>query len=729
MTTPEKARSVPTTEDEVSAGSLTDVHAISGVKQLWAETLGDPHICIAVLDGPVDQSDPSLAGANLTQVDILPSSLAGRELMTEHGTHVASIIFGQHDGPVKGIAPRCRGLILPIFRYGRTGSVSPCSQLDLARAISHAIQHGAHIINISGGQFMPSGQAHPILTDAVRSCTKAGVLVVAAAGNEGCRCLHIPGALPSVLAVGAMNARGQPLEFSNWGDAYQTQGVLAPGENIVGASPSSGTAAHSGTSFATPIVSGVAGLLLSAQLKRGQSPDSQLVREAILKSVLGCEHQAVPDCRRLLAGRLNIPGAVSALRQGEITMSDQVEIKPIDESGPSEAFQDPHPDGSATEGGRTTPSQAPVVAVGQEPNEAHAPGGPQVLASTSTSPAAASMLPSQPRIGTMADAPALVPAACTCEGGGAGPAQFVFALGTLGIDFGTEVRRDYFLSTYGDDARFRASVLSPAGIHQLLTLRIAPEFPFPEFMFESEKIIWTLNHDETPIYAIQPTSPFASIAYDRLVGFLGDQIEFEDGFKERLRAEEEHPGRQEEERWKADERRVRTSIAGTLGGHVTLLTGQVVPVVYPDLRGMFNWGTDALVRDLTADQSESAREDLRARLGRVLNRFYYDFRNLGLTPHDRALNYSMTFGANLRRALSRVRAEEGERQDKRFELDSIDVAKSPICRPDSDCWDVKLVFFDSMQPWQSLRLVIQFALDLSDAVPVAIGPPRTWFIR
>nr|WP_322717361.1 S8 family serine peptidase [Nostoc sp. ChiQUE02]MDZ8230215.1 S8 family serine peptidase [Nostoc sp. ChiQUE02] len=103
-----------------------------------------------------------------------------------------------------------------------------------------------------------------------------------------CSRLHVPAALSSVLAVGAMNAQGLPFDFSNWGDAYQTQGILAPGENILGAAPGGGTALKSGTSFATPIVSGIVALLLSLQLQRGEQPNPHAVRDAILKSALPC---------------------------------------------------------------------------------------------------------------------------------------------------------------------------------------------------------------------------------------------------------------------------------------------------------------------------------------------------------------------------------------------------------------------------------------------------------
>ncbi len=177
----------------LAATTALDVTAIHGLKELWAETLGDPRICIAVLDGPVDLTHPSFAGADLTQIETLASGKAGSEPVAEHGTHVASVIFGRHDGPVKGVAPRCRGLIAPIFKDMISGSPAPCSQVDLARALLQAVQAGANIINVSGGQFSPSGTAHPILADAVRTCAESGVLIVAAAGNQGCDCLHIPG--------------------------------------------------------------------------------------------------------------------------------------------------------------------------------------------------------------------------------------------------------------------------------------------------------------------------------------------------------------------------------------------------------------------------------------------------------------------------------------------------------------------------------------------------------
>ena len=146
---------------------------LTGIRELWAETVGDPAICIAVLDGPVDLSHPSLKATKLTQMETLVPGTADLGMASRHGTHIASVIFGRHDGPVPGLAPRCRGVLLPIFQSVGEQSSQLCSQLDLARAITQAVQQGADVVNISGGQFSPSGTAHPLLADVVRDCAGA----------------------------------------------------------------------------------------------------------------------------------------------------------------------------------------------------------------------------------------------------------------------------------------------------------------------------------------------------------------------------------------------------------------------------------------------------------------------------------------------------------------------------------------------------------------------------
>ena len=185
-----KWQSIEDSDTAKSSSAEDIVSALPGLDSLWAESIGNPDVCVAVLDGPVDLSHPCFDSAKLTRLETLVSGVADEGAASSHGTHVASVIFGQHGGPIRGIAPGCRGLIVPVFSDGTGGSLAPCSQIDLARAITQAVQHGAHVINISGGQFASSGEAHPFLNNAIQLCADSGVLIVAAAGNDGCECLH-----------------------------------------------------------------------------------------------------------------------------------------------------------------------------------------------------------------------------------------------------------------------------------------------------------------------------------------------------------------------------------------------------------------------------------------------------------------------------------------------------------------------------------------------------------
>lgn len=266
--------------------------------------------------------------------------------------------------------------------------------------------------------------------------------------------------------------------------------------------------------------------------------------------------------------------------------------------------------------------------------------------------------------------------------GGNGP-PLVFALGTLGYDFGSEARRDSIAQHMEGN---------PGDPDQLLAY-------LDKNPSEAAAIIWTLNLDATPIYAIQPHGPFANEVYQRLRQFLREQTT---GGVERV------------------------SIAGVLIGKAQLMSGQTVPVIWPELRCMYSWTTAALVeavggkppsKSADAQEREAYAQKAEA-VTNFLQRVYDELRNLGVTSQERAMNYAAANIANASNIFESALKMS-------LELHSIEVAPSPICRPGSDCWDVKLLFFDPENVLRAKR-VYSFTVDVSDICPVMVGQVRSW---
>lgn len=648
---------------------------IPGLKKLWSETRGDPKICVAVLDGIVDQNHPCFDGANLTR---LPSLVLGEAnangSMSAHGTHVASIIFGQPESPVTGIAPHCRGLIIPVF----ADESLKLSQLDLSRAIEQAVNNGAHIINVSAGQLTDEGEAETWLEKAIQLCQENNVLLIAATGNDGCECLHVPASLPTVLAVGAMDDQGKPVDFSNWGEAYQKQGILAPGKDILGAKPGGGTIKLSGTSFATPIVSGVAALLLSLQIKRGEKPDPQKVKNALLQSATPCNPKDTDDLSRCLMGKLNILDAIEYLT-GE-TMSEDLELESVEASGCScqnNQISESEIESQAPTTEQIIPNEVTTSEIGQ--TSVNIPPLPQQFTTQTT----------------MSNRPSNFVTASEAPSELAGK-NLVYALGVLGYDFGSEARRDSFKQLMpGVSIEGTMIPSNPYDARQMVDY-------LGENLPEAKALIWTLNLELTPIYAIEPVGGFSRDVYEVLQSLLDGQIQAE-----------------------TDPEFVqRVSIPGVLTGRsVKLFSGQVVPVVeINNTRGLYGWKVNSLVSaaidSVQAEASDAQEDAIRRTLSSFLNRIYYDLRNLGTTSQDRALNFAST---NAFQAATTFAQAVGAG----MELDSITVEKSPFCRLDSDCWDVKLKFFDPENSRRAKK-IYRFTIDVSDTIPVTLGEVRSW---
>jgi cyanobactin maturation PatA/PatG family protease len=704
--------------------------ALPDLGLLHQDSRGDAEIVIAVLDGPVAADHPALRGADLRLLDTLVQEPAGLGPMSRHGTHVTSLIFGQPGSPVEGVAPRCRGLLVPVFRDAQQQRLP---QLDLARAIEQSVQEGAHIINVSGGERSPDGEPEGPLRHALEFCADRGVLVVAAAGNDGCECLHVPAAFPSVLAVGASGPDGQPLATSNWGERYRANGVLAPGERIEGAVPGGGTLEMSGSSFATPLVSGVVALLLGYQQRRPGAVSPGGAADLVRMTARPCLPRASPACQRDYRGSLDIPAARAAVLGGtEMTEASSVQVSSQPETV---AGNSPDPPGESPAGPgpgpvSASPGAAPSGPAGALPAmAAAAPPGGAVTASCAAPEPPATLEPS----GESSDGDPGAPAPCGCKNG---KKSYVYALGQVGFDFGTEARRDTFRQLMppvivrpGNGGPQQQVAPNPYAIDQLTDY-------LDDRPSECTKLIWTLNLDLTPIYAVVAESDaYADEVYKVLRTSLRCSA---------LPAD-------------SPEYISRISVPGVLTNRtVRLFSGQVLPVVVAQPRGLYAWSettlVDTAVRTFMAGEHGAAQagagngggngggdgapgaqinQDTVAQAVRIfLDKIYFELRNLGYTSSDRALNYAGTnafmFIEGIVQGLAAGNKIPGI-EPVLYSLDTISVTKSPYCRLDSDCWDVQISFFNPNNDRQA-RVVWQYTIDVSDEMPVSLAPAHQFLM-
>jgi cyanobactin maturation PatA/PatG family protease len=698
----------------------------SGIRWLQAQSLGSPEVCVAVLDGPADLAHPCFSAADLSRVATMVHDPPGSGEMSVHGTHVSSVIFGQPDSVVPGVAPRCRGLLLPVFRDPPARRLS---QLDLGRAIEQAVQEGAHVINVSGGQRVPTDEAEDVLAHALELCEDNNVLVIAAAGNDGCECLHVPAAVPSVLAVGALDASGMPLKTSNWGEAYRSNGVLAPGERILGAASGGDTARLTGSSFATPIVSGIAALLLSIQQASGQEINPSAVREAILASAVPCYPLDSPECRPYLVGTVNVPGAYDLILKGgkKVAESDVIQ----DGSQAVEASVGPGEPSSLAASGAGVPgvglAPAAEVAAGQ-PTHVHP-------AAAAVPPQAAPQSP-PPAARTAAPASVVPSAQCSCNGGGSpggngGKVSNVFAIGVINADFGTLASRDAFrLAMDPVTSSDSPPVVTPANPYDSTQLaKYLTENPW-----DATKLIWTLELEGTPIYAIEAEPAFGGEVYPAQ-GEEAPTLFSSRVYRVLTEALRNHALGAHDENYVS-----RVSIPGVLTTRTRrLYSGQEVPVVVAQARNLFTWHETALVNAVvaaverdraTASEPTVPTDQVALTIRNFLDKIYYQLRNLGQSPPDRALNYAATnafiFADGIRKGLLSARYVPGAKPDL-FSLDTINVVKSPYCRMDSDCWDVQITFFDPEEVRRA-RVVYQYTIDVSEVDPVTLAPTRQFLM-
>ncbi len=234
---------------------------------------GNSQITVAVLDTGVDLDHPELTEALLPGHDFVNIINGARKFVGDylgydadpddevgHGTHVAGIIAGQGLAMPLGVVPRCKILPVRVLGAMKRGSKRVGAGLldNINVGIKWAIDQGAHVINMSLGiKHTGGGLPHQEVVEYAR---RKGVTIVAASGNDGQEERYYPGALPHVITVGAVDDMGQMAAFSTYG---QQVDLVAPGTDIYSAYRGQTYGFSTGTSHATPFVTGAVALLKS----------------------------------------------------------------------------------------------------------------------------------------------------------------------------------------------------------------------------------------------------------------------------------------------------------------------------------------------------------------------------------------------------------------------------------------------------------------------------------
>ncbi len=311
--------------------------------EAWAISTG-AGVRVAVIDTGVDFTHPDLAAAYAGGWDYIFNDNDPQDDQG-HGTHVAGTIAARmsnltgdpaKDEGVVGVAPNARILAYKVCRSDGT-----CDDFSIVQAIDRAVADGAKVINMSfgGPAFSQS------MYDAVQRAWNAGLVIVGGAGNDGSTALFYPAAFDNVISVGAFDEDDRRASFSNYGSWVD---ISAPGNVIMSTYPMYNCSPYnavpgdtgcytwlSGTSMATPHVSGAAALVWS----RTDVATNAQVRDIILNSA---EPRGV-DVVRLdswtIHGGLNLHNAMSYVVTNQ---------PPVANAGPDQTVADSDSSGSET---------------------------------------------------------------------------------------------------------------------------------------------------------------------------------------------------------------------------------------------------------------------------------------------------------------------------------------------------------------------------------------------
>jgi thermitase len=276
--------------------------------QAWDVTTGNSSVKIAILDTGVDPDHPDLANKVISNINFSNSTTT--DDVYGHGTHVAGIAAAITNN---GIGVAGLGYSSSIMNVKVLGDDGVGYWSWVAQGIIWAADHGAQIINLSLG----GSDTSSTLEDAINYAWNKGVVVIAAAGNNGNSSSFYPAYYPNCIAVAATDANDALAPWSNRGDWVD---VAAPGVSVYSTMTNGGYWYMSGTSMASPHVAGLAALVFTTVSDtNGDGKLNDEVRSRIEATcddigVTGIGHGRI-DAARAVSSALVPPGTVS----GQVT--------------------------------------------------------------------------------------------------------------------------------------------------------------------------------------------------------------------------------------------------------------------------------------------------------------------------------------------------------------------------------------------------------------------------
>jgi subtilisin family serine protease len=237
----------------------------TGLQSLMRSSSGHPDVVVGIIDGPIDLNHPAFQLSNIKTVrdSQFNACKNASSIACLHGTFVAGILCAKRGLSAPAICPNCKIVLNPIFK-----EVNNTNKKDVMfpSAIIETVDAGTQVINLSLGLSSSLLTTYDKLQQSYDYALQKGVIIVAAAGNQG----NI-GNISLIkhewlIPVAACDENGKLDSMSNFGPSIGNRGLMAPGVNIMSTYPGGQYSRMSGSSFAAPFVTGGIALLRSFQI-------------------------------------------------------------------------------------------------------------------------------------------------------------------------------------------------------------------------------------------------------------------------------------------------------------------------------------------------------------------------------------------------------------------------------------------------------------------------------